>query len=58
MAFRSQVGYDRAGLPVGLQFIGRPWAEATLLHLAYATQQACTKDCRKPKVHFDLLNRD
>uniref|UniRef100_A0A453HM63 Amidase domain-containing protein n=1 Tax=Aegilops tauschii subsp. strangulata TaxID=200361 RepID=A0A453HM63_AEGTS len=40
-AITVTVGYDRGGLPVGLQFIGRPWAEATLLHLAYAMQ------CRK-----------
>jgi Asp-tRNA(Asn)/Glu-tRNA(Gln) amidotransferase A subunit family amidase len=63
MAHAFQVGYDRAGLPVGLQFIGRPWSEATLLHLAYAMQEAaaCTnkQDCsRKPKVHFDLLKKD
>ncbi|VAH93409.1 unnamed protein product [Triticum turgidum subsp. durum] len=51
------VGYDRGGLPVGLQFIGRPWAEATLLHLAYAMQEACSKSCRKPMVSFDLLSK-
>jgi Asp-tRNA(Asn)/Glu-tRNA(Gln) amidotransferase A subunit family amidase len=46
---------------VGLQFIGRPWSEATLLQLAYAMQEAaCTKkkNCRKPKVYFDLLKKD
>ncbi|CAJ1937739.1 unnamed protein product [Sphenostylis stenocarpa] len=32
------VGYDKLGLPIGLQFIGRPWAEATLIHLAFAMQ--------------------
>ncbi|PKA46986.1 Fatty acid amide hydrolase [Apostasia shenzhenica] len=31
-------GYDAGGLPIGLQFIGRPWSEATLLHIAYAMQ--------------------
>jgi len=34
----SQVGYDKSGLPIGLQFIGRPWSEATLIHLAFAMQ--------------------
>lgn len=34
----SQVGFDRLGLPIGLQFIGRPWSEATLIHLAFAMQ--------------------
>ncbi|GJN28557.1 hypothetical protein PR202_gb16697 [Eleusine coracana subsp. coracana] len=57
-AITVPVGYDRSGLPIGLQFIGRPWSEATLLHLAYAMQEACTKDyCRKPKVYFDILNK-
>ncbi|KAL5071623.1 hypothetical protein RYX36_022510, partial [Vicia faba] len=32
------VGYDKLGLPIGLQFIGRPWSEATLIHLAFAMQ--------------------
>lgn len=29
-----QVGYDKQGLPIGLQFIGRPWGEASILRLA------------------------
>lgn len=33
-----QVGQDKGGLPIGLQFIGRPWSEATLLHIAFAMQ--------------------
>lgn len=37
-SFITQVGYDKLGLPIGLQFIGRPWAEATLIHLAFAMQ--------------------
>ncbi|KAL6870892.1 hypothetical protein ACP4OV_014740 [Aristida adscensionis] len=57
-AITVPVGYDREGLPVGLQFIGRPWSEATLLHLAYAVQEACDKERRKPMVHYDLLNKE
>uniref|UniRef100_A0A804MJV4 Amidase domain-containing protein n=1 Tax=Zea mays TaxID=4577 RepID=A0A804MJV4_MAIZE len=58
-AITVPVGYDRGGLPVGLQFIGRPWSEATLLHLAYAMQEACGKKVlRKPKVHYDLLTKE
>ncbi|KAH9668564.1 Amidase domain-containing protein [Citrus sinensis] len=34
------VGYDTAGLPIGLQFIGKPWSEPTLMHIAFAMQVA------------------
>ena len=40
------MGYVQ-GLPVGLLFIGRPWAEPTLIRLAYAYEQA-TKHRRPP----------
>jgi hypothetical protein len=32
------VGYDKEGLPIGLQIIGRPWAEATILRVASAVE--------------------
>src|ERR1700730_9266829 len=28
-------GFDRNGLPLGLQIVGKPWGEARVLHLAY-----------------------
>jgi Asp-tRNA(Asn)/Glu-tRNA(Gln) amidotransferase A subunit family amidase len=56
-AITVKVGYDRGGLPIGLQFIGRPWSEATLLHVAFATQQACAKGYKKPAVFYDLLTK-
>ncbi|CAN1284569.1 Fatty acid amide hydrolase [Linum perenne] len=37
-AISVPVGYDNQGLPVGLQLIGRPWGEATILRLAFAIQ--------------------
>ncbi|KAK4491180.1 hypothetical protein RD792_001911 [Penstemon davidsonii] len=37
-AISVPVGYDKQGLPIGLQFIGRPWAEATILRLAAAVE--------------------
>ncbi|KAG6501743.1 hypothetical protein ZIOFF_041626 [Zingiber officinale] len=37
-AITVPVGYDDDGLPIGLQFIGKPWCEATLLHIAFAMQ--------------------
>lgn len=38
-----QVGYDKLGLPIGLQLIGRPWGEATILRMAAAVEVSiCT----------------
>ncbi|KAK9673199.1 hypothetical protein RND81_12G152800 [Saponaria officinalis] len=50
------IGFDKAGLPIGLQFIGKPWSEATLLHIAFAVQAMFKSDYRKPTVYYDLLN--
>ncbi|KAL5075127.1 hypothetical protein RYX36_014111 [Vicia faba] len=51
------VGYDKLGLPIGLQFIGRPWSEATLIHLAFAMQAISMSDYRKPEYYHDMLRR-
>lgn len=34
----NQVGYDKQGLPIGFQLIGRPWCEATILRLGSAIE--------------------
>jgi aspartyl-tRNA(Asn)/glutamyl-tRNA(Gln) amidotransferase subunit A len=34
------MGLDKAGLPLGLQLIGRPWEEGDLLNTAYTLEQA------------------
>ncbi|XVF14753.1 hypothetical protein REPUB_Repub09cG0089100 [Reevesia pubescens] len=52
------VGYDKAGLPIGLQFIGKPWSEPILMHIAYAMQALCISDYRKPKVFYNLLHKN
>lgn len=57
-AVTVMVGRDKAGMPIGLQFIGRPWSEATLLHLAYATQELCMNSYGKPEVFYDLLKKE
>jgi aspartyl-tRNA(Asn)/glutamyl-tRNA(Gln) amidotransferase subunit A len=41
-------GFTQGGLPIGLQFIGRPFAEATVLQLAYAYEQETTWHQRRP----------
>jgi Asp-tRNA(Asn)/Glu-tRNA(Gln) amidotransferase A subunit family amidase len=46
-------GYAAAGLPIGLQLIGRPWDEALLLRLAELADAAVER--RSPALHFDLL---
>ena len=39
-AISFPVGYDPAGLPIGMQAMGRHWEEATLLRIARAAEQA------------------
>ncbi|XP_039042685.1 fatty acid amide hydrolase-like [Hibiscus syriacus] len=56
-AITVPVGYDKAGLPIGLQFIGKPWSEPTLMHIALAMQALCITDYRKPKVFYDILDK-
>jgi aspartyl-tRNA(Asn)/glutamyl-tRNA(Gln) amidotransferase subunit A len=41
-------GFTMGELPIGLQFIGRPFAEATILQLAYAYEQETTWHQRQP----------
>ncbi|MBI3970321.1 MAG: Asp-tRNA(Asn)/Glu-tRNA(Gln) amidotransferase subunit GatA, partial [Chloroflexi bacterium] len=41
-------GFDRQGLPVGLQFIGKAFDEATLLRVAYTYEQATDFHTRRP----------
>lgn len=37
-------GFDAQGLPLGLQLIGRPWEEETILRAAYTIEQATKLD--------------
>ena len=46
-AITVPMGYTRGTLPAGVQFFGRPWAEETLIKLAYAYEQT-TKHRRSP----------
>ncbi len=48
-AITVPMGFNKAGLPAGLQFVGRPFAEATLFRLGYSYEQA-TKHRRAPKL--------
>ncbi len=52
-ALSFPAGYDAAGLPMGMQVMGRHWDEATLLRIAYVAERALQR--RRPRVHFPLL---
>lgn len=47
-------GYTSAGLPVGLQAIGRAWDEVTLLRLARVAERLVAR--RAPQVSYSLLS--
>lgn len=42
-------GFDDAGLPIGLQLVARPWAEARLLRVARAYERATSWHERRPR---------
>ncbi len=46
-------GFTRDGLPVGLQIAGAPGADAAVLRLAYAYQEATEWSTRKPAIAGD-----
>ena len=43
-------GFSKAGLPIGVQLIGRPFEEETLLRAAHAYEQSTQWHVRKPMV--------
>ncbi len=49
------VGYDKHGLPIGLQIIGRAWEENVLLRMARVIESHITK--KKPAVLYDILGQ-
>lgn len=55
-AITVPVGYDNYGMPIGLQFVGCPWSESTLLHLANAVEGFFCQEQRKPEVFYHLLD--
>ena len=49
-------GFDRAGLPIGLQLIAGAFAEERLLRTAYAYEQATAWHLRRPKLDAGSLS--
>jgi amidase len=41
--FSRPTATARLGVPIGVEFVGRPWSEGTLLRIAYAFEQASTR---------------
>uniref|UniRef100_A0A0A9CPJ2 Amidase domain-containing protein n=1 Tax=Arundo donax TaxID=35708 RepID=A0A0A9CPJ2_ARUDO len=54
-AITVPVGHDQQGLPIGLQLIGRPWGEASLLRVASAVEELCLKKRHRPSAFYDIL---
>jgi len=52
-AISFPAGYNDAGLPIGMQAMGRAWQEQTLLRLALAAGQVVER--RGPQVHYEML---
>lgn len=43
-------GFSRAGLPIGLQIIGRPFEEDVILRAAHAYEQSTQWRAKKPVI--------
>ena len=43
-------GFTESGLPLGLQIVGKPFAEETLFRAAHAYEQATTWHTRRPPI--------
>ena len=52
-AISFPAGYSPAGLPVGMQAIGRAWGEVTLLRLAHTAEGVVER--RAPALYYNLM---
>jgi Asp-tRNA(Asn)/Glu-tRNA(Gln) amidotransferase A subunit family amidase len=52
-AISFPVGYTKSGLPIGMQAMGRPWQEHTLLRLAVNAEHAVER--KEPQVYYKIL---
>ncbi|ONK70657.1 uncharacterized protein A4U43_C04F160 [Asparagus officinalis] len=56
-AISVPIGHDKEGLPIGMQLIGRPWGEATLLRVASALEEICSGSRKRPSQFHDILEQ-
>ncbi|KAJ6819303.1 fatty acid amide hydrolase [Iris pallida] len=54
-AISVPIGHDKEGLPIGLQLIGRPWGEASILRVASALEELCSEYRKRPSTFYDIL---
>ncbi|XP_057465407.1 fatty acid amide hydrolase-like isoform X2 [Actinidia eriantha] len=54
-AISVPIGYDKQGLPIGLQLIGRPWGEASILRLAAAVEDLGAEPKKRPQTFYETL---
>ncbi|HUX76239.1 MAG TPA: amidase [Anaerolineae bacterium] len=52
-AISFPAGYNEAGLPIGMQAMGRAWEEPTLLRLALVAEQVVER--QTPRVYYGIL---
>lgn len=52
-AISFPAGYNEAGLPIGMQAMGRAWEEPTLLRLALAAEQVVERQA--PEVYYEIV---
>jgi aspartyl-tRNA(Asn)/glutamyl-tRNA(Gln) amidotransferase subunit A len=43
-------GYDKEGMPIGLQLVGKALGEKVLYNTAYALEQSLIKELKKPSL--------
>ena len=48
--------FVRAGMPIGLQLMGRPWSEASLLYAGSVLESAVRPLIKMPGVSYDILS--
>ena len=51
------VGYDKKGLPVAFQIMGRWWEDHVVLRIGNAVESYVENMLRKPKVYYDITQK-